>query len=316
MANITLTSQLKGNVYINPIEEDVYILIKDITEIDDSFNLLLASECRQMMIPKSVILEIRNVPIIPEELFRLSHITKLIIGEGVHRIECDAFADCKSLCEVDASNAADLEYFSGLSGTGIRELVIPPNVKSIPNLCSHCYSLKKITLNNKLLEISEKAFAFCTSLESVEISDSCEEISAICSSAFEGCGSLRGFYANGIQKMNIVEIFQNLHHISNFAFKYCKSLQMILDAPLITQIDCEAFSFCQNLYNIVRLQNPKLQLGAHVFENTPVATVFISKEAAVDQTAFVNLCIISVKWEEVKKEEDILQKLSNVGGTK
>ena len=55
MANITLTSQLKGNVYINPMEEDVYILIKDITEIDDSFNLLLASECRQMMILKSVI---------------------------------------------------------------------------------------------------------------------------------------------------------------------------------------------------------------------------------------------------------------------
>lgn len=314
MRNIQITSTLENILEINPIEEDTEILIHDIFTIKDDFKMVLSSN-KDILVPYSITLKITNMETIPGGLFRAAPITKLIIGAGVKRIEKDAFADCKLLYEVDTTGAINLEYFSGLSNSNVENLEIPPSVLSIPYLCSHCTNLKKVTLNERLLEISEKSFSFCTALKAIEIKGPCEQVAKISNSAFEGCSNLQGFYYTGMnQNTKISDVFPNISSIGPFAFKYCKNLKLTIDATSISKIDCEAFAFCRQLFPEVNLTNTKLRLGAHVFENTSVTKIKLSETANYDNTSFTNMSLIDVTHKEIKTEANILAMLNNLGG--
>ena len=85
-------------------------------------------------------------------------------------------------------------------------------------------------------EIAESAFRDCSSLTSIEISDSVTDIG---SGAFEDCSSLTS-----------VVIPDSVTSIGEYAFAYCTSLTSVVIGNGVTDIASVAFAYCDSLTNI------------------------------------------------------------------
>ncbi|MCM1310175.1 MAG: leucine-rich repeat domain-containing protein [Bacteroides sp.] len=76
-----------------------------------------------------------------------------------------------------------------LSGSGLKELVVPNGVTSIGDYAAmRCESLKSIYIPESVKTIGTRAFAYCPKLTTVQISGT---LSSIPEGMFEACGGLR-----------------------------------------------------------------------------------------------------------------------------
>lgn len=108
------------------------------------------------------------------EIFN-SSVGEIILPEGLTTIGENAFWGFKALAEITIPSKVTTIGKSAFGGSGIREIIIPASVTSIDeNAFSPCSELKKITFEprDKDLNIALGAFALCTSLSEVIISDS------------------------------------------------------------------------------------------------------------------------------------------------
>ena len=108
---------------------------------------------------------------IGKEAFQFTNLKKLVLPDGVVKIEDNAFACCDELKTVSLPDSLT-ELSSGVFGfcSNLREVRLPANLKIIPSHTFYeCPELESIVIPDSVQEIGDQAFAWCPKLHAVEL---------------------------------------------------------------------------------------------------------------------------------------------------
>lgn len=142
-----------------------------------------------------------------------------------------------------------INYFVQLSG--IAEIVIPENVTRLcGGLFSNCSKLKRVVLNKNIINIPEKAFYNCVSLEEIHTDN--KNINSVKAYAFSGC-----------EKLNKFESLSNVKTIGENAFYGCKGLKEVALNNVKT-LGNDAFLGCSNVEK-VKIPGGLIKIGERAF---------------------------------------------------
>lgn len=147
------------------------------------------------------------------------NIEKVIIPEGVKKIDSSMFYCCKNL----------------------RNITLPSTIEHIGEFAFYgCESLNELCLNNcsNLIYIGKSAFERCLSLSKIKIPSLVKEIN---NAAFLGCTNLEevDFHKNS-----------QLKSIGTHAFKDCEQLERIVLPPRLKKIGMSSFYNCKSLKEV------------------------------------------------------------------
>ncbi|MBP5584074.1 MAG: leucine-rich repeat protein, partial [Bacteroidales bacterium] len=144
--------------------------------------------------------------------------------------------------------------------TKITSVIVEEGIKRIGNdAFGNCSKIKSIVLPNSLEEL-DYPFVFCTSLQSITLSNS---LTTICDGLFWGCESLESVeIPNSVTSMGTsvfyictnlksVTLPEGLTKIKQSTFAQCNNLSSVNIPSTVTSIGMEAFLECENLTSIV-----------------------------------------------------------------
>lgn len=163
--------------------------------------------------------------------------TEYTIPDGVTRIEEFSFWQAKNIKTVNFPSTITWYGTYAFSGSGVTSLVIPES--KINYLSSYvwadCVDLKTVDFKGSLTEsrFPLGIFANCTSLETVTISGTVEEIYA---DAFRNCTALKTANLTG-----------EIETICYSAFNGCSSLEKVVWPESIVSVSKTAFKGCDKL---------------------------------------------------------------------
>lgn len=159
----------------------------------------------------------RTVTCIADMAFAHNHeIISVMVPSSVKHVDDYAFAWCHNLHAVTFDN-------HGVNTIGERCFI-------------GCDKLTQLYLGDSITSISEKAFAFCSSLRTLALPYGTRTVGH---SAFEGCRSLE-----------TVILPETLNNLPNNMFGACISLTSVSLSALTQSIGYYAFSYCRNLKHI------------------------------------------------------------------
>jgi len=178
--------------------------------------------------------------------------TSASIGSGVTSIGDQIFSACDSLTSItlDASNPSYRSIVGVLYDKNLTtlikcpaaktgEVIIPHGVTSIEwNAFDSCRYLEHLTIGNGITSINAYTFEESTDLESVTFTPNSNLIS-IGVRAFAFCTSL-----------NALDLPDKLETIGDGAFRSCTSLTALNIPGNVTSIESDAFSDCTSLTNV------------------------------------------------------------------
>ena len=157
-------------------------------------------------------------------------IVRVIIPEGVTKIDSGAFRSCSNL----------------------QEVVLPESLTDLgAEAFKRCMKLTAITIPEGVKELRAETFAFCTSLAEVHLPDEMIKISA---NAFDNCHALQ-----------TITLPEKLTTISAYAFRSCTKLKSITIPELVSSIGAYAFAECSALETV---QMPQNMLNGKISERT------------------------------------------------
>ena len=170
--------------------------------------------------------------------FNASNIKKIIISEGIKKIDVCSFSDCKNLITVKMPNTITQIEDSAFKGcSNIKKMEVPESVENIgKGAFSECSELENIVLPNNIKNITGGMFGGCTKLNQITIPKS---TTLIGETAFRGCTSLSS-----------IEIPKEVTNIGNCAFEECTNLESIIIPKKMTTIGKQAFNNCTNLKTV------------------------------------------------------------------
>lgn len=168
-----------------------------------------------------------KLKIIGEYAFETTGITEITIPASVTQIASNAFNSCNSLAKinVEAGNTAYYSLDGILIDKATNKVILKPRAHSgeislegakiIPSgIFSENTSLTSIVIPNSVETIGEKAFYYCSNLQSVNFASG-SKLKTIESYAFYSC------------KITEITIPKSVTSISQDAFKYCSKLKNI-----------------------------------------------------------------------------------------
>ena len=170
--------------------------------------------------------------------FEGTSVTKLVIPGRVKTVGFNAFKDCHSL----------------------RELVIPEGVEDISNSFDGCTSLQEVVVPKSVMNCPY-AFHGCTSLTKVTFLPCSEDVEM--GNAFASCTSLKD-----------IVLSDGLKVISCWAFDSCESLESIDIPDSVVRIENGAFSGCTALRHVRLSENVEIS-GWHTFAGCPCEAEFV-----------------------------------------
>ena len=135
----------------------------------------------------------------------------------------------------------------------VGSVFIPSSVTNIEfEAFAFCTNMTSVTMSNGVISIGDDAFAECTSLGSVTIPDS---VTSIEFQAFADCASLtNAIIGNGVTS------------IGGDAFANCPSLTSVTIPDNVTNIGSDAFAECTRLTNAI-IGNGVTSIGDNTFED-------------------------------------------------
>ena len=235
-----------------------------------------------------------------------------------------------ALAEDDVLVSGDFEYYispetahEDYRGTVVitkylgndKEVVIPSEIdgKTVTLIDDDAFrnneKLKSVKLPDTLIGIGVEAFAFCKSLESVNIPEGIKDFSP----AFRGCEMLKSIVIpEGIERieqgmfwdcisLENVTLPNSLKIIDGSTFENCTSLKTITLPNGIIEIGANAFGGCTALSEI-SLPESVVYIGASAFGNTAFYNDAANWENGV---LYMDGCLIDSKREEIKGEYSV-----------
>ena len=221
------------------------------------------------------------------EFINTIHLRRIILPDGVKRIEKMAFSYCINLEEVNIPSSLQylgtyafsdcvnlktdplvfsegFERFGNLVFQNCRsltgEVVLPSTIKEIGDGAFFCSKISSINLPEGLEKIGDAAFYACR-LKEVWIPNSCQTIAG--TNNFqqnyplkkirlpEGLVRIPSCFANICWDLQEVNIPSTVKSIGHTAFSSCKSLRKINLPNGLETIEREAFCYCDSLEQIV-----------------------------------------------------------------
>ena len=221
------------------------------------------------------------------EFINTIHLRRIILPDGVKRIEEMAFSYCINLEEVNIPSSLQylgtyafsdcvnlktdplvfsegFERFGNLVFQNCRsltgEVVLPSTIKEIGDGAFFCSKISSINLPEGLEKIGDAAFYACR-LKEVWIPNSCQTIAG--TNTFqqnyplkkihlpEGLGRIPSCFANDCWNLQEVNIPSTVKSIDRAAFEQCKSLKKINLPDGLETIEREAFYHCDSLEQII-----------------------------------------------------------------
>lgn len=235
-----------------------------------------------------------------------------------------------ALAEDDVLVSGDFEYYispetahEDYRGTVVitkylgndAEVVIPSEIdgKTVTLIDADAFrnneKLKSVKLPDTLIGIGVEAFAFCKSLESVNIPEGIKDFSP----AFRGCEMLKsivipegierieqGMFWNCISLENVT-LPNSLKIIDGGSFENCTSLKTITLPNGIIEIGANAFGGCTALSEI-SIPESVMYIGASAFANT---AFYNDAENWENGVLYSDGCLIDSKREEIKGEYSV-----------
>lgn len=169
--------------------------------------------------------------------------------------------------------------------------------------------LKSVKLPDTLIGIGVEAFAFCKSLESVNIPEGIKDFSP----AFRGCEMLKSIVIpEGIERieqgmfrdcisLENVTLPNSLKIIDGSTFEKCTSLKTITLPNGVVEIGANAFGGCTALSEI-SLPESVMYIGASAFGNT---AFYNDAENWDNGVLYMDGCLIDSKREEINGEYSV-----------
>lgn len=101
----------------------------------------------------------------------MEEMERLVIGDGITKIEMGAFANCKSLREVElGKDVTDLEKGVFCGCTALQQINWTDKIEKIGGYCFYsCKNLEHLYVGQSLKEIADTAFAGCSNLKQIEV---------------------------------------------------------------------------------------------------------------------------------------------------
>lgn len=182
-------------------------------------------------------------------------IKKVVISEGITKLQKQAFSGCKNLESVTLPNS--LEELGG-SAFGdcksLKSIILPEKLKLIGTGAFSNSGIVSIVLPEGITEIGVNTFRNADSLQSVTVLG---ELTHIGSYAFEGCDNLL-----------TISFAKRVKSIGNQAFSNCKNLKSILIPSGVEIIGKWAFLNCEKLKSVTVFGNVE-QIEADAFAGCP-----------------------------------------------
>ena len=160
-----------------------------------------------------------------------------------------------------------------------EELVIPSSIEGKPvaiigeKAFLDCNSLKRVTIPEGVLSISNSVFYNCINLISIQLPTTMNIIGGY---AFYNCSSL-----------TTVTIPEGVTSIDQYTFCKCSSLESVTISSNVTSIGKYAFAYCGNLVSIIIPENVKtISLGAFSSCTNLTSVIIPESVTRIDQSAF------------------------------
>lgn len=155
----------------------------------------------------------------------------------------------------------------------LTEVILPDSMKYIgKSAFEGCENLKRVVIPKDLERIEERAFAFCSSLGSVNIPNS---VNYIGSGAFLQCGSIKK-----------IVLPPNLNIIRAYTFTGCESLEEVNIPDGVTRIGYGAFWECTALKS-VEIPDRVTSIEINAFYGSGLESVYIPASVEeIEQYAF------------------------------
>ena len=190
---------------------------------------------------------------------------KVVISDGIEKIEDEAFYDCDSLTSV----------------------VIPDSVTSIGEYAfKACSSLTSVVIGNGITDIGSNAFQWCDSLTSVYITD----LEAWCNIWFNNASAnpLSGakLYLNNELVTELV-IPNKVTEIAGYTFYDCDSLTSVVIPDSVTSIGEYTFYDCDSLTS-VEIPDSVTSIGEYTFYDCDSLTSVVIPDfvTSIDEYTF------------------------------
>lgn len=244
-----------------------------------------------------------------------TNLKSITIPKGVSYISYCAFEGCNNLSEINVSE--ENHWYAGENGCLYNEMkteiVAWPGAKgdieipeSVTEISERAFAgasgLNSIKLPNSLNNIGEYAFYNCSNLSSVKLP---QNLTMINDGVFSSCSSLES-----------IEIPESVTEIGENAFRGCSSLKNVTIPKNLTRIHVYAFEGCSSLSRVEILGN-ETNIGATVFWHcTNLSTI----EVPVDHLYHIseNGCLYNkdqtriISWPVAKGEVKISEKVTYI----
>lgn len=215
---------------------------------------------KEIVIPKQI--DGAQVTVIGEEAFaKCTGVERIIIPEGIVKIENGAFYQCTSLEKIVLPSSLriigsepkkQLTYsWNGVfEGCPIKSVILPAELTELgKRTFAYCKELTTINLPNTLRKISESCFVGCVSLGKALLPDNLLEIGE---RAFESSGLSRIDFPTTVRtigknaflscvKLTAVHLHEGVETIEDHAFENCKALREITIPRSVTKIGSGVF---------------------------------------------------------------------------
>ena len=255
--------------------------------------------------------------------------TEIVIPGTVKTIGYSAFEGSSSIKKITIGEGVQSigeRAFYGL--TGLTEISFPESVVYIgPSICEKNTSLKTVTIAGEIFEydFGSGAFSGCTSLETVNITGSVDQIpdeaffgctklssltlaegiTRIGDDAFYGCEGLKtislpstvkSIGSSAFSESGLTEIVvpENVTEIEMSAFAECTALESVTINGRITEIPNSLFYNCTNL-KMVKLPVGITSIGKSAFfENNSLTNIAIGRSGVSDYTLIIPDTVTSI----------------------
>ncbi len=177
-------------------------------------------------------------------------LNNVVMPDSVTTIGTHSFRGCANLENVTFSKNLKSIPYRAFDRCPIKEVVLPPAVKTIALEAFYESGVEKVTISNETEKIEDRAFYGSKKLKEINLPTS---LSYLGESAFEGCITLqRAVIPNGITI------------IKTNTFKDCKKLASVVLPHNLVEIQQGAFDGCDRLVEVYNPSSLQIEQGSEL----------------------------------------------------